>query len=169
MKETWIKLDEYPGYKFSNKGRVISYKSDKPKFIAESSNYNNGYISLSLQDKNKKTKCFLKHRFIAKLFLPNPHNKPDINHIDGDKSNNSVDNLEWVTKSENTQHAVDNGFLKVRGENNHGSLLTEEKVRNIRNEFIPRKVTIKYLAKKYGVKPVTISSVIHRTSWKWVS
>ena len=53
------------------------------------------------------------HRIVAKTFIPNPENKTDVNHKDGNKKNNHVDNLEWVTKSENTRHAYSTGLLKV--------------------------------------------------------
>lgn len=168
MTEKWITLDEFPDYRISNTGKVISFKGNVPKEIAVSSNYNNGYITIHLSDKNKKQHTFLKHRFIAKLFLSNVDNKPDINHIDGDKWNNSVDNLQWVTKSENTQHAVDTGLLKVRGENHHGSKLTVNDIRYIKKSHIPRKVTAKDLAKKFSVKPETIRAILYGYTWKHI-
>lgn len=72
---------------------------------------NSGYMCLKLY-KNGIKKSVLLHRVIAETFLPNPHSKPEVNHIDGDKSNNAVSNLEWVTSSENKQHAFQTG-LKI--------------------------------------------------------
>lgn len=60
---------------------------------------------------NKKAKLCRVHRLVALMFIPNPENKPYINHIDGNRSNNNVDNLEWVTPAENTQHAVRTGLM----------------------------------------------------------
>lgn len=68
-----------------------------------------GYAHVTLQI-NKKPKRFNIHRLVAIAFIPNPENKPYVNHIDGDKTNNCVNNLEWVTPSENTQHAIRTGL-----------------------------------------------------------
>ena len=64
-----------------------------------------GYIRLGLYEK-KIEKKFLVHRLIAQTFIPNPFNKPQVNHIDSNKSNNSVENLEWITNKENREHAL---------------------------------------------------------------
>lgn len=69
----------------------------------------NGYAHVTLQI-NKKSKRFNIHRLVAIAFIPNPENKPYVNHIDGDKTNNCVKNLEWVTAAENAQHAVRTGL-----------------------------------------------------------
>lgn len=71
-----------------------------------------GYLAVKLRKCNGKRKQFYVHRLVAMMFIPNTINLPDINHIDGDKSNNHVSNLEWITKSENSKHAFNNGFLK---------------------------------------------------------
>lgn len=63
-----------------------------------------GYLRVDLYDKNGNRKHFKIHRLVAKAFIPNPENKPQINHIDGNKQNNSITNLEWVTDAENKEH-----------------------------------------------------------------
>ena len=64
-----------------------------------------GYLEVTLYDANGNHKKFLVHRLVADAYIPNPHGKPQVNHIDGDKTNNSVENLEWCTNSENNKHA----------------------------------------------------------------
>jgi len=64
--------------------------------------------------KNGKTKKKRLHRLLAINFIPNPKNKPQVNHIDGNKHNNSLSNLEWVTRGENIKHAYDNGLLRPK-------------------------------------------------------
>jgi hypothetical protein len=77
--------------------------------ILKGSLYNNGYIYYKLDN---KIRCS-KHRLIAQYFIPNPQNKPQVNHIDGDKLNNDRSNLEWATAQENSRHAWDTGLQKI--------------------------------------------------------
>lgn len=124
--EIWKDIAGYEGlYQASNFGRVkalkrpISYinKYGNPtntftkEHIMHPSNVgrgwkeHNGYLSVALQVKNKQ-KRYNVHRLVAQAFIPNPENKPQVNHIDGNKHNNRVDNLEWATREENMRHAA---------------------------------------------------------------
>lgn len=92
-------IKSYPRTFINNKG----YKcTTKERLLLPQ--VRNGYLFIRLS-KNSKKKCFSVHRLVAKYFLPNPNNKPFVNHIDGNKKNNNVKNLEWVTSNENMQHS----------------------------------------------------------------
>lgn len=86
------------GYQISNYGRVWSAKRNR--YLALTPN-NRGYLQVKVIANNGKRKNELVHRLVALHFIDNPENKPEVNHIDRNKENNSVDNLEWVTHSEN--------------------------------------------------------------------
>ena len=74
--------------------------------------YSNGYEFVSLTTNNMKYKNFSRHRLVAEAFIPNPMNLPCVNHIDGNKKNNSVLNLEWCTQGENLKHAIEIGLVE---------------------------------------------------------
>lgn len=107
------------------------------------------YVGMGKNDKRKNHKI---HRLVLKAFVPNPKNKKCGNHIDGVKANNFVDNLEWATHSENTQHAVRLGLFRSSGGK---SKLSDDDVRSIRQSGTP----IIAEAKKYGVTAAYISNI----------
>lgn len=116
FEEIWKDVDGYDGtYKVSNMGRVKSVRyidsaeSVKEKILS-SPNNQNGYPSVSLC-KYGRIKTFVVHRLVALAFVPNPLNKPHVNHKDGDKMNPKAQNLEWCTPYENNLHAFKNGLL----------------------------------------------------------
>lgn len=114
MNEIWKDIDEYGGtYKISNCGNVKSFAVNKKEGIILSKSLDkNGYNVGSFCVKNKM-KNYKIHRLVAEAFIPNPENKPQVNHIDGNKQNNSADNLEWVTLSENLIHAYKNNLCQI--------------------------------------------------------
>lgn len=108
IEEIWRDVKDYEGlYQVSNLGRAKRLKGrymrcDK---ILKGHEDEFGYIRLHLS-KNSKTKSSKLHRLVAKAFIPNPENKPQVNHIDENKTNNIVSNLEWVTAKENVNHGT---------------------------------------------------------------
>lgn len=105
-KEIWKDIPNYEGiYQASNLGRIKSIKTGK---IRKNVQYGL-YLSIQLC-KNGKNKLHYVHRLIALTFIPNPSNKPQINHINGIKTDNRVENLEWTTQSENVIHAIKIGL-----------------------------------------------------------
>ncbi len=108
-KEIWKPIEGYEGiYDVSNLGRVRAY----PRIGSQTSKIRlmkfaidkNGYKKVNLT-KNSKKKRFFVHRLVAQAFIPNPENKPQVNHKSGQKDQNNVENLEWVTQSENAKHS----------------------------------------------------------------
>lgn len=122
---------------------------------------NQGYYHLHINDHTEKL-----HRIIAMCFIPNPDNKPEVNHIDGNKFNNDVINLEWVTREENIQHAYLAGVMPT-GEKHFKSKLSNRDVDFIRTHYIPRdpKYGARALSKRFGVAHGTICSVVNRRTW----
>ena len=120
--EVWLDIKDYEGYyQVSNLGRIRSLDREskhsknhtrfiKGKILSLRENKSRaGYFEVSLH-KNKKEKRFRVHRLVAEAFLNNENNFPQVNHIDGDKSNNTIWNLEWVTDLQNKKHAWENGL-----------------------------------------------------------
>lgn len=107
MKEIWKDIKGYEGlYQISNMGRV---KRLEDNFITQG--YKGEYANFTLK-KNGISKCFAIHRLVATHFIPNPLNKKEVNHIDGNKHNNCVNNLEWNTHQENTIHSYKTGLRR---------------------------------------------------------
>lgn len=104
MNEIWKDIPGYENkYQVSNLGNVYSYKHKrilKPYVVRK------GYLRVDLFDKNFTRRHQKVHRLVATAFIPNPENKPQINHIDGNTGNNVVTNLEWCTNDENQKHAA---------------------------------------------------------------
>lgn len=113
QKEIWKDIPSYEGhYQASTKGNIRSIKNG---IIRNKSlrNHNAGYLAVDLYKNNNQT-TFLIHRIIALTFILNNENKREVNHIDGNKKNNNLLNLEWATSSENKQHGIKNGLINDR-------------------------------------------------------
>lgn len=111
IKEIWKDVVNYENlYKISNLGRVKSlYRMGANERICKLHIGTRGYLEVNISKNNIRKKVRV-HRLIAEAFIPNPENKPEVNHIDGNKLNNSIENLEWVTRSENIQHSFKIGL-----------------------------------------------------------
>lgn len=123
----------------------------------------NGYMKVHTTI-DGKVKNFLVHRLVATQYIANPDGKAFVNHKDGNKSNNHVDNLEWSTRNENMAHAAENGLLRpVMNEDHPGHKLTDEQVATIRDVYVPRsrEFGTRALARLYEVNQSVISTIVN--------
>ena len=167
MAEVWKKVKDNRTYSVSSTGLV---RNDKTGRVLKPWICSVGYLTIKfgLYSKNK-----LVHRLVATAFISNPDNKPEVNHKDGNKLNNSISNLEWMTRSENIQHGFETGLIsrqighkKSVGSKNSMAKLNEEKVKQIRKELL--KSSSYDIAKKYGVSYATIRYIASGKTWTHV-
>lgn len=125
-----------------------------------------GYLIVHLTANGRQSNQKI-HRLVAQLFIPNPHNLPQVNHIDGNKTNNDVSNLEWCDDKYNQYHATVNN-LHPSGVEVYNSKLTNDDVEYIRNHYIPRDKVFgaKPLGKKFGVHWKTILKCANKDTYK---
>ncbi len=156
MIEEWKPINEYPTYVVSNTGKV---KNTTTGTILKQYINKKGYCGIGIRV-NGKSMYIKVHRAVAKAFISNPDNKPTVNHIDGNKSNNLVHNLEWATYSENMQHAFDNGLKRMPiGEGSTSSKLNNAQREEIFKTYIrgDKNFGSVALGKKYGVAKTQIT------------
>ena len=152
--EGWKDIAGFEGYQVSTFGRVKSFKGKKscirkPQLRGE-------YLSVALCLGGEKKRRLI-HVLVAQAFIPNPLNKPEVNHDDGHKLNCHISNLYWATTAENQQHAVKNGLAKS-GEKHYKAKIKDEKdIIYIREN--PDNLTQEELAEMFGVDQTTISAI----------
>lgn len=165
--EEWQAISTIPGYEVSNVGNVRSL--DKTMIV----NIMGELISRTRRGKvlKPRRKCgkypylsvtcnykqYYVHRLVALAFILNPDSKPQVNHIDGDKTNNSASNLEWVTVKENNEHARAAGMYPP----GWNAKVTNEQVVEIRRLYKTGKYKQVALAKQFNVSPRTISGIVN--------
>lgn len=180
--EEWLPIKGYEGkYEISNFGRAKSLdrltpygrgnylRSIKGKILAPGYS-TRGYKLVGLYINSVMRNGYI-HRLVAEHFIPNPLNKPEVNHKKGFKYDNRVWELEWCTSSENTIHAINTGLHIIkRGDSHSGAVLTADIVRHIRYlwKSTKHKVTLKQLGDKYGVTISAISAVVNNRNWKHI-
>lgn len=147
MKETYKTIKDYPNYEVSDLGNVRNIKTGR----VLKPDYKGGYQYAALC-KEGKPKSHLIHRLVASAFIPNPENKPQVNHVNGDKTDNHIENLEWATNSENQKHAIKTGLRTKSGR-------SKQKVRCIETnrEFESQHDAAKYFGCGQGSIQVSIN------------
>ena len=129
-----------------------------------------GYPTVCLSNKGKHWTIHV-HRLVALTFIPNPLNKPEVNHIDGNKSNNDISNLEWVTGSENVRHAYLNGLHDnvAIGEKHGMNKYTEKQIKHVCQLLEENSNTLNEIAELTNVPKSTIHDIISEKYWTHIS
>jgi len=177
--EIWKPVKGYESYyEVSNEGnirtieRIIKLPTHqylkKQKLLTQFKD-NRGYFHVKLYNGNGKCKSLTTHRIVALTFLNNPKELIEVNHIDHNKHNNCLSNLEWITRSDNIKHSyICRDPKTYKGSGNKNSKLIEEEVINIRKEYKNTKTTYKQLSNKYNVGITLIGYIINNKIWNHV-
>ena len=139
------------GWKSHSRKRVLSPSTDSYGYLV---------VGLTRIDETMRTRKV--HRLVAAAFIPNPENKPEVNHKDGNKKNNSVSNLEWVTRPEHDNHKRLSGQYK--GSKNGNSKITEQDVMTIRQRLAAGEKQAD-IAQDYNISQVMVSLIKRRKHW----
>ena len=171
--ETWRDIEGYEGsYQVSDLGNVRSVdrvdasgnkRKGRPRKLTVD-RYGYHVVGLTRDSVMKYLKV---HRLVAQAFIPNPDNKPDVNHINGVKTDNRVSKLEWCTPKENTRHAIEMGLYNPVGESGSNAKLTEDDVLDIR-WLAAEGVKPSVLAREWGVTQSGIGHVVTGRRWSHV-
>ena len=163
-------IDGYGGlYAITSRGRVWAYPNStrskghwlKPRID------NNGYARVGLYLGNKKYKLIFIHRLVAMAYIPNPQNKPCVNHKDFNRKNNKVENLEWCTELYNVHYTRDNNLEFNSNSYKKLSPLSEEQVLLIPT-LLNYGFSVKLISKLYNVGHITIRNIITKKTWRWL-
>ena len=166
----WVRLPSrslmkkiFDSYYATEDGEIYSTKTNK--FLKQRLSKNGyKYVNLSI---NNKCKTYQVHRLIALVYIPNPNNLPQVNHKNGIKIQNNVENLEWVTSLENVRHAHNNGLMHpARGLKTNNGHFTEDEVRYIRS--LKGIYTYKEIANMYNVTKGTITQLMNKMTYKYI-
>jgi hypothetical protein len=179
MEEIWKDIPGYEGfYQVSNMGSVRRKSRKVNSAVKQHKGYRlltekacaitdngRGYKITSFKVSGVRKNHYV-HRLVAEAFLPNHNHLPQVNHIDGDKSNNQASNLEWISDRANRDHAVRTNLMKF-GEGSHASKLTEEQVVYILNQHhINPELNKTQLAKQFNIHSPEITRIVTGKRWR---
>lgn len=157
-----------PGFEDYSVSKCGKVKSNRRNRLLSIITRRDGYKELGIR-RDKQKYVMLVHRLVAMTYIPNPDNKPCVNHIDSDRGNNSVDNLEWCTYKENLEHASEKGrLIGKKGETNSSAVMSNDTCHLICKE-IEQGIRLKTLSDKYGINLKTLSNIKNGKRWLEIS
>ena len=165
-----IVIRVYDSYATNKNGDKIPIEHVVKKLKPKINNAGKGYYHVNMpciENGVKVLKTKLIHRLVAEAFIPNLENKSQVNHIDGNKLNNHVSNLEWNTSLENIQHAIENGLIKQKGEDSSCTTITNDTVKLIIQDLLDGKRGVD-ISKKYDMHESVVGSIKAKRRWKSV-
>jgi len=167
--EIWKDIEGFRGiYQVSNHGGLKSFKAKSYGRILKNTNAKGGYYSVVLRSHNGKVRFTRIHRLVAEAFIPNPNNLREVNHKDGNKQNNTVENLEWVTPSENIQDAMKRSPQMVSGMNHYNQFVRPKTIVqfSLDSKYIAEYPNAAEAAKSTGVCQRNILQVASKEEYK---
>lgn len=152
-------------YKIDKDGNLLSlYRNKYKKPIRR----DDGYVVFNISVNGRQKTAYL-HRLLAEAFIPNPENKPQVNHKNGIKYDNRLSNLEWVTESENSKHAYDNGLMTapiLKGEDNASAKLDWDKVNQLRYIYENTSISQKKAGNIFNISESQSRRIVNYESWQ---
>ena len=173
----WRIIEEFTDYSISDNGQIkrIKYKKGyNSGRLLKPARIKCGYLRVDLYNGGKRPKHKLIHRLVLENFKPIENmNNLDVNHKDGNKENNSLYNLEWLTRSENHKHAYSNKLKTQKGDFNNNSKLKSEEVWLIKRilnskHYKNKKISLTYISKMFKTTHQTISAIKNNKLWKHI-
>lgn len=158
--EIWKPVLHNPHMEVSNLGRIKRLKGKNKGIQGHFCLDKDGYCKISVLNEFGKWTQTSVHRVVAIAFIPNPNNKPQVNHIDGNRQNNQVSNLEWVTSRENVLHSFTKGNRKKCTEVQKNRILTQFQIDNI--DKLRQYYTVAQIAKLFNIEYQSLKNVIHK-------
>ena len=160
--ELWKPIEQFLYLEVSSKGRVkkLAHKNKKERIQSEFAKDRDGYCRCTVYKLDGTYTSIPVHRLVAMAFLPNPGNKSQVNHKDGNRTNNCVDNLEWVTPKENVRHSYLYGNRKICKQVSRNTILTDfqiNEIDNLRNYY-----TVNQIAKLFNIEYQSLKNIIHK-------
>ena len=162
VKELWKPLLEYKGIEVSSIGRIrkAANKSRKERILTEFPKDRDGYYRCSVQRLDGTLTSQPVHRLVAKAFIPRTKNRDIVNHIDGNRTNNRIENLEWVTPKENVIHSFKFGSRKICKQVPKKTILTDFQVNQIGK--LRELYTVNQIAKLFNIEYQSLKNIIHK-------